>query len=410
MDTLPITWVLTDQLRLDPANPRLNDLAVEPVAASLKRFGWRQPIVARPSGEVIAGNTRLKAARLLGMTVVPVHYFEGSELEAKAYQIADNRTGELAEWDDASLAKILEQLRAEDALEGVGFTSTDIDALVEELESGTREEIIDPGPSPPPEEPITRPGDLWYLGDHRVLCADARDVRSFDRLFEGGPVGDEGVCWKAGCLWTDPPYGVEYEGGTPERLRIVGDSADGLEALLTMSFRAASTVLAPGAALYVAHPAGPLGRVFAQTFDLLGNLRQTLIWVKDSLVLGHSDYHFKHEPILFGYARGGGKRGRGSSGWWGDNAQTSVFEIPRPKASPEHPTMKPVELIERMLRNSTGRNQIVLDPFLGSGSTLIACESLGRRCFGLEIDPRYVDVIVHRWAQATGKEPRRSAK
>lgn len=174
MNQLNTEWVDTDRLYCSPTNPRLNEAAVPHVASSIRRFGWRQPIVARRSGEVIAGNTRLKAAQSLGHEQVPVIWFDGSDLEATAYAIADNRTHEFSEWDEPALARLLEQLHAEDALEGAGYTPEDIDALLDELaEDLPPADIDDPGPQAPPEEPISRAGDLWLLGEQRLLCGDA---------------------------------------------------------------------------------------------------------------------------------------------------------------------------------------------------------------------------------------------
>ena len=173
-DTLKLEWVTLERLYLNPANPRLNDPAVPHVAASIKRFGWRQPIVAKPSGEVVAGNTRLKAAKSLGMREVPVVWFQGSDLDAVAYSVADNRTHEFAAWDEPALLKLLEELKAEDALDGVGYTPEDIDSLLEELNQGLPPTAIDdPGPEEPPEEPVTKAGDLWLLGDQKLLCGDS---------------------------------------------------------------------------------------------------------------------------------------------------------------------------------------------------------------------------------------------
>lgn len=182
--------------------------------------------------------------------------------------------------------------------------------------------------------------------------------------------------------------------------------------MLAAAFEQADRALAPGAALYVAHPAGPLSLVFAEAFVAAGwRLRQTLVWVKDALVVGHADYHFRHEPILYGYTRGGGRRGRGGEGWFGDNAQSSVLEVARPRASREHPTAKPVELVERCLRNSSAAGGLVLDPFAGSGSgsTLVACERARRRARLVELDPRYCDVIVARFERLTGARAERIA-
>jgi hypothetical protein len=201
---LSVEWVATSRVYLSPSNPRVNDKAVEPVAASLRRFGWQQPIVARPTGEVIAGNTRLKAATKLGQTTVPVVWFDGTDLDATAYQIADNRTAEYAEWDDSALAKLLQDLRAEDALDGVGYTSSDIDELLREIAAGTpAENVNDPGPGDPSGAPITTRGELWLLGEHRLLCGDSTSAEDMARLLNGE---------RAALLSTDPPYCVNYTG------------------------------------------------------------------------------------------------------------------------------------------------------------------------------------------------------
>lgn len=219
-----------------------------------------------------------------------------------------------------------------------------------------------------------------------------------------GPSPSDGRCPGEGVLDGSSLRRL-LRGKTPRKLRIAGDDAKGLERLLRDAFSAVGEVLAPGARIYVAHPAGPLSVAFAQAFVSQGwRLHQTLVWVKDSMVLGHADYHYRHEPILYGYAPGQGRWGRGGKGWYGGAAQTSVLEVPRPAASPEHPTAKPVELIVRCLRNSSIEEDAVLDPFAGSGSTLIASELLGRRAFALELDPCYCDVIVSRWEQVTGRK------
>jgi DNA modification methylase len=290
-------------------------------------------------------------------------------------------------------------LRAEGSdLDLLGFDERELQQLLDRLGSPV---LADSDALPPlPEEPVTRPGDLWLLGDHRVLCGDATDAATLAALMDGAT---------ASCMWTDPPYGVEYVGGTEKKLTIKNDHAAGLNALLARAFAAIDSVLADGAAIYIAHPTGPLAMTFMSAFVAQGwRFHQSLVWVKDSLVPGHSDYQLRHEGVLFGYKAAHGRRGRGARGWYGDNSATSVFEVPRPKASPDHPTSKPVDLIAPMLRNSSKTGAIVLDPFLGSGSTLIACEQLGRRCFGVDLDPRYVDVAVQRWERVTGKTARRA--
>jgi DNA modification methylase len=269
------------------------------------------------------------------------------------------------------------------------------------VDDAPRQLLADPDTVPErPASPITRSGDLWLLGFHRLLCGDATNARDVVRLLD---------CARAAILWTDPPYGVSYVGKTADALTIANDDAGRLEGLLRSAFTVVHDVLVAGAPFYIAHPAGPLSLTFQQVVTDLGwRIRQTLVWVKDSLVFGHSDYHFRHEPILFGYLPGGqGRRGRGGGGWYVDDDETTVFEVPRPKVSPDHPTSKPVALITAMLVNSTRSGDLVLDPFAGSGSTLIACEERGRRCAALDLDPRYCDVIVRRWEDLTGETARR---
>ena len=224
---------------------------------------------------------------------------------------------------------------------------------------------------------------------HRLLCGDSRDPAAVALLMGGE---------KAACMWTDPPYGVNYAGGTG--MTIQNDNPEGLAELLTRAFKAAEPFLIPGAPFYIAHPGRPLQLVFLTVLATIGwRVHEQLIWVKDSMVLGYSDYHYKHEPILYGWTPGGDRPGRGNSEgshWYGDNAQVSVFEIPRPKASENHPTMKPPRLIMAQLQNSTRRLEIVFDGFLGSGSTMEAATCLDRRCFGIEIEEKYCAVILER--------------
>jgi DNA modification methylase len=208
-------------------------------------------------------------------------------------------------------------------------------------------------------------------------------------------------------MWTDPPYGVEYVGKTKRALTIEGDGAEGLSALLRESFALATEALAPGAPIYVAHPPGARSLDFVQAFVAAGwRLHQGLVWAKNTIVLGHSDYHYAHEPILYGYTPGAGRPGRGDhagSRWYGDNSQSSLLTYDKPPSSTEHPTGKPVGLVEQCVSNSTRPGDVVLDPFAGSGSTLIACENLHRRCYAMEIDPGYCDVIVDRWERHTNR-------
>ena len=322
-----------------------------------------------------------------------------SDRLARERALRDN--AQWGEWEEDELASLLARLGSEESnLDVLGFDERDLQKFLDSLEGPPA--LGDPDDLPAlPDEPETRPGDLWLLGDHRLLCGDATSAGDVATVMDGE---------QAACLWTDPPYGVEYEGGTKRKLTLRNDSAEGLSRLLEESFAALDGALASGAAVYIAHPAGALSVTFGSRFLAQGwRLHQTLVWVKDSLVIGHSDYHYRHEPVLFGYKGAVGRRGRGAGGWYGRNDCSSVFEVPRPKALPDHPTSKPVALLEAMVKNSSRSGGVVLDGFLGSGSTLIACERAGRRCFGLEIDPRYVDVAVRRWEAYTGQKAERAS-
>lgn len=245
---------------------------------------------------------------------------------------------------------------------------------------------------PKPKVAVTQPGDLWELGRHRLLCGDSR--RDAVRLTPA-PV----------MMWTDPPYGVGYVGGTKDAMKILNDDKDDIPGLLADSWACVDKILAPGSPIYVAHPMGALSVAFGQAFLKQGwRFHETLVWVKDSMVLGHSDYHARHESIIFGYKPGQGRYGRGGANWYGDDSQTTVLEFPKPHSSEDHPTMKPEDLVRSMIKNSSKPGDVVYDPFLGSGTTLIAAEQSGRICYGVELDPAYCDVIVHRWENLTGRK------
>jgi DNA modification methylase len=390
--------------RLQPAlwNPRsIKDERFQNLCRSLEAdpdFLWLRPVLATTDGTVFGGNMRLRAAEHLGWETVPAILLDIPEQLAKERALKDN--GAWGEWQDDDLAAFLASLQEAGADVGLlGFEERELQQLLDSLGRPTGH--VDPEDIPElPQEPVTQAGDLWLLGEHRVLCGDSTDPLAFAQL-----VGDESVA----CVWTDPPYGVSYVGGTKDKLTIKNDSSEGLGLLLRESFNALDQVLVSGAAIYVAHPAGPNSVVFGQSFIERGwRLHQTFTWVKDRLVLGHSDYHYRHEPILFGYKPvSEGRRGRGGKGWYGGNDADSVFEFPTARRNDEHPTAKPVGLVAAMVKNSSKSGQIICDPFLGSGSTLIACEQLGRRCYGIDLDPKYVDVAVRRWERFTGKTAER---
>ncbi len=401
-ETAPLSSLIPD-----PRNARHHTVHnVGLITDALRELGAARSIVVDETGVVLAGNATVEAAGMAGIAQVRIVEADGAELIAvrrsgltseqkRRLALLDNRTAELAEWDTVVLASLAEDTD----LSGL-WEPDELADLLAATEAPPVQLLGDPDDVPDlPAEPVTQSGDLWLLGSHRLLCGDATKQEDLDHLMAGG---------QASGLWTDPPYGVSYVGGTKDALTLANDDAAGLEGLLRASFSNVNDSLMPGAAFYIAHPAGPLSLVFLQVVTELGwKLRQTLVWVKDRLVLGHSDYHYIHEPILYGVLPDGGRRGRGAAGWYGDDAQTSVFEIPRPSASPDHPTSKPVALVAAMLSNGTKRGDMVLDPFGGSGSTLIACEQLGRKARLLELDPRYCDVVVNRWKALTGQSAER---
>ncbi len=376
-------------VQFDPANVRRHgEKNLDAIKASLSRFGQQKPIVVDADGIVRAGNGTLMAAKALGWPEVTIVRTSLKGSEATAYAIADNRTAELAEWDDDALAQTLAALQIEDEelAKATGFDDADIDAML------APDEVTEDEVPEPPVDPITKPGDLWILGEHRLLCGDSTKPEDVERLMAGA---------KADMMFTDPPYGVSYVGKTKKALTIQNDGEADLPKLLDGSFAGSLLATREGACWYVAAPAGPPHWEFARRLMELGVYRQTLVWVKDSMVLGHSDYHYKHEPIFYGWKPGASHREPP------DRTQVSVWEIARPKRSEEHPTMKPVELVAKAICNSSLRDESVYEPFCGSGTTLIAAEQLGRKCYGMEISPAYCDVIVKRWETLTGKKATR---
>lgn len=395
---------LVDITRLfcSPSNPRHNEAAVPHVADSIRRFGWQQPIVARPSGEVIAGNTRLKAAQRLGQPKVPVVWFTGSDLEATAFAIADNRTHEFATWDEPALVKLLQELRAEDSLEGVGFATEDIDALIASIENagnGPTVELEDPGPEAPPKHPTSRPGDLWHLGNHRLLCGDSTKPEDVERVMAGA---------KAALVATDPPYLVDYTGerpnGTGKDWSATYREVDirDAEAFFRAVFTLILLVLGPKAAIYCWHAhkrQSTIARIWA---DLKILDHQQIVWVKPTPVFGRVYWHFRHEPCLMGWKQGDKPEHDGNHEF--DSVWEVDWEGKQRIVGNEHPTQKPVELFRRPMRKHTRVGDICFEPFSGSGSQLIAAEQLGRKCYAIEIEPAFVDVAIRRWQAATGKE------
>jgi DNA modification methylase len=388
---------LTD-LRPHPGNPRrITQARLEQLQRTLtaeREMLHARPLIALPDGTVIAGNQRLAAAVALGWESIPVVYADLDAATARRWMLLDNRPA--GEDDVEALAQMLRELDAGQQ-DLAGYAAADVDAI---LRAAQPLSPRDPDEAPPvPVEAKSRPGEVYELGPHRLLCGDACDLVAVRALV--------GSCAPE-VLWTDPPYGVSYVGKTRDALTIENDKADGLRGLLDGAFAAADQVLAASGRVYCAAPPGPRSSVFQAAFEGAGwHFHQGLIWLKDVMVLGHADYHYRHEPILYGWKPGAGRAGRGAhegSRWYGGNAQTSVFEIARPKRSADHPTMKPVDLVAACLANSSRISDGILDPFGGSGTTLIAAEMLDRRAFLVELDPAYCDVIRQRYADYVGDQ------
>ncbi len=394
---LVVEWWPIEKVRPYPKNARqLSDRAVAMVQASLKEFGWRQPIVVDRKGVIVVGHTRLLAAQANREKQVPVHVAGDLTAEqAKAYRLMDNRSNQETSWDFGLLGLELTDLRnlAFD-LKLTGFNPSELAATWATGTIGLTDEDAAP---PVRANPISRPGDLWLLGKHRILCGDAREADAVERLMEGA---------KADMLFMDPPYSVNLAStqSIPSRRRgdgavIANDALDlpALTVFLRLAFANALLATRAGAVWYVTAPHGPIGLAFSVTLEEIGVWRSSLVWVKDSFVMGRADFHYRHEVAYFGWTPGAAHHAVPT------RDQDTVWEIPRPKRSAEHPTMKPVALVERALLNSSDPGQLVGDFFLGSGTTLIGCEKTGRLCYGMELAPQYVDVIVQRWEAFTGR-------
>lgn len=370
-------------------NPRDNQAAIAEVAKSIRRFGWGAPIVAnRRNGEIIAGHTRYAAAIKLGLDSVPVRWMDLDPADARAMALADNKLGEIATWDSAGLATVLGELKSFDLslLAETGFSAEEVAAALGET-APIVPEPEDDVPEPDKAGPVhSVPGEVYALGPHRLMCGDSTLVDSVETLMAGK---------KAACLWTDPPYGVAYVGKTKDALEIENDKLNPSELteFLRSAFACALVATAPGAAWYVAAPAGPLHHCFATALLDIDVWRQTLNWIKSSMVLGRSDYHYQHEPIFYGW------NPAGSHKWTADRCQTTTLNFDKPSRNREHPTMKPIGLVEYCIGNNTDKCDLVLDLFGGSGTTLIACAQTQRTARLMELDPRYCDVIRRRWTR-----------
>ncbi len=386
-----------NDLKSDHKNARRRtDRSSDLIKESLQRYGAARSIVIDEDNRILAGNGTIDGAKAAGIRRVRIIESEGDEVIAVrrsglseeqkvGLALADNRTADLSEWD----LEMLHRLSEEHELDP-WFNQDDLDELLNVVEVDPVEGNTDPDAVPDaPEEPITKPGDLWILGNHRLLCGDSTNPQHLQRLMDG----------QLADLWlTDPPYNVDYEGGTG--LKIQNDNmADGeFRQFLCDVYSTANQVLKPGAAFYIWHADSEGYNFRGAAQDNGWKIRQCLIWLKSSLVMGRQDYQWKHEPCLYGWTEGAAHT------WNSDRKQTTILEFDKPKKNGQHPTMKPVDLFQYQIDNSTKPNQLVLDSFGGSGTTIIACERIRRQARLMELDPAYCDVIVQRWSEFTGKD------
>ena len=368
-----------------------SDAQVAQIAASIREFGWTNPILIDGDNTIIAGHGRLLAARKLGMEDVPAIILDHlSKAQQRALVIADNQLALNAGWDIGMLKAEIDDLKLEGFdLDLLGFDANFLDGLLEpEPTAGLTDEDAVPEA---PAVPKTVLGDVWVMGNHRLMCGDSTSVDEIDTLTQKQLVD----------MWlTDPPYNVAYEGGTKEKLTIQNDSMgdDQFRVFLRDAYIAADTAMKPGAVFYIWHADIEGYNFRGAAKDAGWQVRQCLVWKKSSLVMGRQDYHWQHEPCLYGWKEGAAHL------WATDRKQTTILEFNKPSRNGEHPTMKPVELFEYQMLNNTKGADIVLDSFGGSGTTMIAAEKHGRHARVMELDPKYCDVIIKRWQDFTGQQ------
>jgi len=385
-----IQYIAPSRIKPYMNNPRKNDETVLKVAESIQAFGFQNPIIVDKDFVIIAGHTRWKAALKLDLKQVPVIVADDLTSEqVRAYRIADNRLAEFSEWDWERLTLEFENMQDFD-WEIVGFSQEEIDAMLEQTqipsEGLTDEDEV-------PKKTVTRcePGNLWQLGRHRLLCGDATNTDDVEQL-----MGNK----KADMVFTDPPYNTDYGNIKHPKFKVRGIKNDSMSPEdyrnFCKEFAANFSIITDGC-LYVCHAPAQDGRILASVLDEYYHCSTTIIWVKDVFTLGRGKYQNRYEPIWFGWVKSGKL-------FTVERDLDNVWEITRPKSSILHPTMKPVELIERAILHASHRGGIVCDPFLGSGTTIIAAEKTNRICYGMEIDPHYCDVIIQRWENYTGQK------
>jgi len=362
-------------------NARVHDDAqIAQLAGSIKEFGFNNPILIDKDNGIIAGHGRVMAARKLGLTEVPTILLDHlNETQRKAYILADNRIAINSTWDNEMLSLELMDIKDDVSLAMLGFSVDELDALLNptQLTDGLTDEDAVPEV---PIEPTTKLGDIYQLGNHRLMCGDSTSIDAVEKLMDGQ---------KADMVFTDPPYGVDYKG-------INNDSRNGLEDLLRGAFGNYFAVSKSGASIYCFH-SDRCADVFHKVFREFFHFSSMIIWAKNSLTLSQTDYQSQHEPCLYGWMD------NGTHSWHSDRKQTSVWKFDKERVA-GHTTPKPVALVEKAISNSSKSGDIVIDLFGGSGSTLIAAEKIGRHSILMELDPKYCDVIIKRWEDFTGKK------
>jgi DNA modification methylase len=393
MDDLAIAWRPLGELIPYARNPRTHsDAQVAQIAASIREFGWTNPVLVDGENGIIAGHGRVLAARKLGLEQIPViELAHMSDAQRRAYVLADNQLALNAGWDEALLRLELADLSELGFDLGlIGFAEGELERLLAgEGRTGLTDDDDAPALS---EQAITRPGDLWVLGEHRVLCGDATVPADVERVLDGQ---------LADMTFTDPPYNVDYANSPKDKLRgkhrpiLNDDLGSGFEAFL---YDACLNILqVTKGAVYVCMSSSELDTL-QRAFRAAGGRWSTfIIWAKNTFTLGRADYQRQYEPILYGWQDGADHY------WCGARDQGDVWFIDKPARNDLHPTMKPVALVERAIRNSSKSRDIVLDPFGGSGSTLIACEKTGRQARLIELDPKYIDTVILRWQEFSGR-------
>lgn len=416
-----------------------SDAQVEQIAASIREFGFVNPVLIDENCRIIAGHGRVMAATKMGLADVPCLRLEGlTEAQIRAYVIADNKLAENAGWDMDLLRLEIGDLKELGFDLGLmGFAKLELGEMLAYIEPTDGKTDPDAVPDVP-AVPVTKPGDLWLLGHHRLLCGDSTLAADVARLMGGGA---------ADMVFTDPPYNVDYQGSTKDKLTIKNDkmSSEAFYCFLRDAFREAAAIVSPGAPIYVCHSDSEGLNFRRAMLDTGWLVKSLLIWVKNHFKLGRMDYHMRHEPILYGWRAGAAHR------WYGGRKQSTVVEempglvfqqeadgveisfsdgirsvavkvpsyevvgasdgidatiwkVDKPLRNGDHPTMKPVEIPRRAIVNSSKNGGNIYEPFGGGGSTVIACEMLGRCCYVMELEPKYCDVIVTRWEQFTGRK------